>query len=60
MTLANELRHCAAHKPDPFSPFWVDSAKRLMRQAADALDAANEAVAAEYKRATADKSSETP
>ena len=51
MSLADELRHCAAHRPDPFNPFWVDAAKRLMKQAADALDAANEAVMAEYKLA---------
>lgn len=40
------LRECAETKVTPLTPHWPDTARRLMRQAADALDAAEEAMAA--------------
>jgi hypothetical protein len=40
------LRACADTAVTPMTPHWHDNARRLMRQAADALDAAEEAMAA--------------
>ena len=43
--LSDQLREAAQADPhSPFNPHWHDTAKRLMRQAADAIDAANEAL----------------
>lgn len=39
------LRACADTKVTPLTPHWADDARRLMRQAADALDAAEEVMA---------------
>ncbi len=48
--LAHQLRQCAATHPDLSNPFWVDQAKRLMRWAADALDAADVALWEHYRK----------
>ena len=50
--LADDLRTCAAATVDAFTPHWQDTAKRLMRQAADALDAADRALRENYERDT--------
>jgi hypothetical protein len=49
MGLVQQLRQCADGGPDPFSPFWVDRAKLLMRWAADSLEAADAAIAENYR-----------
>lgn len=45
MRLQKQLRALAERRPGPFSPHWVDDARRLMAQAAHALDAAEEVMA---------------
>ena len=51
--LADELRECAKAEVSAFTPHWQDAAKRLMRQAADALDAADVALREYYECALA-------
>jgi hypothetical protein len=53
MGLVEQLRHCAKHSPDPFNPYWVDAAKTLMLWAADSLEAADRALAENYRERSA-------
>lgn len=55
--LIAQLRICANRGPGPFDPHWADSAKRLMRWAANALDAAEPAMRAEYERGRSERES---
>lgn len=49
MTIQQQLRECAKSQPDPMNPHWVDNARMLMNWAADAIDAADEALLANKK-----------
>ena len=44
-TLIEQLRACANSRPGIFDPHWIDEAKRLMKWAADTIEAANAALA---------------
>lgn len=52
MILSTDLRTCAAAEVSAMTPHWIDTAKRLMRQAADALEAAEVALLEYHERNT--------
>jgi hypothetical protein len=47
MSIVDQLRLCATTERGPFAPHWDDSARLLMRWAADVIEAANKAIDAE-------------
>jgi hypothetical protein len=54
-SLVDQLRTCAATKRDAFNPFWDDAARKLMRWAADTIEAANYALGEDYRRSESGK-----
>jgi len=50
MNLIEELRAAANAKLTPYDVHWEDTARRLMRQAADVIEAANVAIDENYRK----------
>ena len=50
MNLIEELRAAATAKLTPYAVQWEDTARRLMRQAADVIEAANVAIDENYRK----------
>lgn len=50
MSLIEELRAAANAKLTPYDVHWADTARRLMRQAADVIEAANVAIDENYRK----------
>ena len=50
MTLIEELRAAANAKLTPYDVHWEDTSRRLMRQAADVIEAANVAIDENYRK----------
>ena len=50
MNIIEELRAAANAKLTPYDVHWEDTARRLMRQAADVIEAANAAIDENYRK----------